>query len=284
MGVINVTPDSFSDGGAFSDPTHAVAHGNSLAQAGAHILDLGAEASSFFRPGVNPVTPEEQIRRLRDIIPALVPLPGMWLSVDTRSADVARHAINAGSAIINDISAGTHDSAMLTTVAELNAGIILMHITPGYPKTPDTDDPDILTTVRDYLATRITAALAAGISRNRIAIDPGIGFGKTMPDNWRLAFGCHELFALNVPVVLGVSRKRFLETSVPSEQEENWRTVLHSIGTFVTPSDHPRDRDSAALTFIAAKRGIPIHRLHNVTLAARALTLSPFRASSPPGL
>ena len=140
---------------------------------------------------------------------------------------------------------------MLATVAELNAAIILMHISPGYPKTPNADDPDILATMRDYLAARITAAIDAGIPKNRIAIDPGIGFGKTMPDNWRLAFGCHELLVLNVPVVLGASRKRFLETPPPLGEEEGWRAALNSIEA----CDHPRDRASAALTLLAVRRG-----------------------------
>jgi dihydropteroate synthase len=271
MGILNITPDSFSDGNQFFDPANAIAHGKSLAQAGATILDLGAEASSFFRPTVTPTAPTEQIRRLEQVIPTLAQLPNIHLSIDTRSAEVARHALTAGASMINDISAGTYDPRLLPTVAAHDAAIILMHISPGYPKTPDADDPAIVETVWAYLTARVDAAMAAGIPRTRIAIDPGIGFGKTMPDNWRLALGCHHFLTLGLPIVLGASRKRFLETPPPAAQAKVWQTLLTAMELLTTAADHPRDLASAALTRLAANDGIAIHRVHNVSLARRAL-------------
>ncbi len=265
MGIVNVTPDSFSDGDQFLDPACAIAHARALAEAGATILDLGAEASSFFREGVTPTMPEEQIRRLCGVIPEIGGRAGVWISVDTRSSQVARYMLREGVSIINDISAGTHDEAMLRTVAEFGAAIILMHMGAGYPRTPEGDDADIVATVREYLRGRVEAAMAAGIPRERIAVDPGVGFGKTMADNWRLVMGCERLLELGVPVVLGASRKRFLETRVPEGVELPVERFGQNVG------DHPRDGASAAVTWWAAGRGVPIHRVHHVALARIAL-------------
>ncbi len=214
MGVINVTPNSFSDGGKYLDPSAAAAHGRELTAEGAAILDLGAEASSFFREGVQPVDSAEQLRRLLPVLPELVQ-SGAMISIDTRSAAVANETVRAGAAIVNDISAATHDPDMLQTVASSGAALILMHIGDRYPAVVTDDAPDILATVQEYLQARINAALKAGIDRTRLAIDPGVGFGKSPADNWRLALRCHELTKLGVPVVLGASRKRFLETPPP---------------------------------------------------------------------
>lgn len=272
MGVVNVTPDSFSDGGDYLETPAAVAHGQQLAAAGAQIIDVGAEASSFFRPGVTPVPPAEQLRRLLPVVEGLrhVLGEGVYLSVDTRSAEVARAALAAGAAIINDISAGTHDPALLTTVAQRGAAVILMHIAPTYPANPPADDRNILATVRTCLRRRAAAARAAGIPPQRIALDPGVGFGKTMPDNWRLALACQTL---GDTVVLGASRKRFLETPPPGParpEHAEWQRLRAQLTAL---ADHPRDAASAALTVLAARHGVAIHRVHHVALAARALAL-----------
>jgi dihydropteroate synthase len=271
MGIVNVTPNSFSDGGHFLDPAAAAGQARALTAEGAAIVDLGAEASSFFRPGVAPVPAEEQIRRLVPVLTLLRDLPaggkgGGVISVDTRSAAVAAAALDAGAAIINDISAGTHDPAIFEVVARRGAGLILMHISPGYPATPAADDPDIVGTVRGYLEERARAALAAGILPERIAVDPGIGFGKTMADNWRLALRAGEISG-RFPVVVGVSRKRFLETAVPGDVvlPAGWEEVL--AGLRANPLvGHPRDVVTAALTRLVAREAI--HRVHNVALAA----------------
>jgi dihydropteroate synthase len=279
MGIVNVTPDSFSDGGTFFNPAAAAVHARTLASQGAGILDFGAEASSFFRPGIAPIPADEQLRRLLPVLDLLRDLPPtVALSVDTRSAQVARAVLRAGDAadegadLINDISAGTHDPEMFEVVAEHGAAIILMHMTPGYPATPAQDDPDILATVRDYLARRAAAALAAGIAEDRIALDPGIGFGKTMADNWRLVLRAPELSS-RFPLVIGVSRKRFLDTAPPPNVAlpPGWDALVAELKSIIEKqkskieNSHPRDVASAALALLAPSA---IHRLHNVALAA----------------
>jgi len=262
MGIVNVTPDSFSDGGL----DDAMGRLEGLVVAGAAIVDLGAEASSFFRAGVVPVGAEEQLRRL---LPVLGKLPGggreYWVSVDTRSAVVAKEAIRWGVDIVNDVSAGRDDSEMLPMVAESGVGVVLMHRGASFPESPLRDDLDIFGSVRDFLAERVAAAMAAGISREKIAVDPGLGFGKTVRDNWELALRAHELqVELGLPVVMGASRKRFLETPppMPPIDPAEWRALLER---FVHLADtHPRDPATAALTLIAMRNGVAVHRLHRI--------------------
>jgi dihydropteroate synthase len=281
MGIVNITPNSFSDGGAFLDPAAAAARARQLAGEGATILDLGAEASSFFRAGVEPVAPGEQLRRLLPVLQQLQDLPpGVLISVDTRSAAVAREAIRAGAAIINDISAGTHDPEMLPAVAETAASVILMHTSANYPTTPAADDPDIVATVRKVMAERVRAAMQAGIPAKRIALDPGIGFGKTMADNWRLAWRAAELgegFPI-VPLVLGISRKRFLETPAPRDVPVP-EVPPDLLRQFAGAGRHPRDAATAALTFLVSRRGVAIHRVHEVAVLARQFNSRPETAA-----
>jgi dihydropteroate synthase len=269
MGIVNVTPNSFSDGGDFLDPAMAAGHARELAGQGAAIVDLGAEASSFFRPGIEPVEAEEQIRRLLPVLSRLRDLPaGAAISVDTRSAKVAQAVLEAGAGIINDISAGTQDAELFDVVARQGAGVILMHISPGYPATPAADDADIVGTVRGYLESRARAAMAAGIAPERIALDPGIGFGKTMADNWRLALRSGEI-SERFAVVIGASRKRFLENRPPSDVPlpAGWDDLINRLRQDPRAA-HPRDPMSAAL--VAVTGGTAIHRVHNVVLAASA--------------
>jgi len=282
MGIVNVTPDSFSDGGRFFDAAAAAEQARELVRAGAGIVDLGAEASSFFREEIEPVAAEEQIGRLLPVLERLRDLPeGVAISIDTRSAAVAEAILRRRSAgdargwIINDVSAGMHDAAILPTVAAHRAAIVLMHMSPGFPATPAVDDPDIVVTVRADLAKRITAAKWAGIPAERVAVDPGIGFGKTMADNWRLAFWANETVPENAGgavVVLGASRKRFLETEPPGDVglPAAWGDLVDSLRGPET-SSHARDPASAALTALTIRQGVPIHRVHNVSLAARAM-------------
>ncbi len=273
MGIVNVTPDSFSDGGKFLDARGAAQHARQLMHDGATILDLGAEATSFFRAGVEAVGAEEQLRRLMPVLEVLGDLPEqVAISVDTRSAEVAREVLGAGAKIINDVSAGTHEPEILRVVADAQAGIVLMHINPGYPATPANDDADIVATVRDYLAARVEAAREAGIAAERIAVDPGVGFGKTMGDNWRLAMRADDVrpAGFEGPVVLGASRKRFLETAMPTDVQmpREWGSW---VGTLQKQAGHPRDDASAALTAVMARCGVEIHRVHDVGLARQAM-------------
>ena len=267
MGVVNVTPDSFSDGNQFFDPAAAIAHARQLAADGAAIIDLGAEASSFFRPGIAPVPAHEQLRRLWPVVDQIHDL-GL-LSLDTRSAQVAAAILEVhDGVIINDISAGTYDPAMLPTVAGGGGALILMHMSPTYPDSPPENDPDIVATVRFYLQGRLTVARAAGIDEDRLFIDPGLGFGKTLADNWTLLLRAHEFASLGCPIVLGASRKRFLQTIGDQPQ---LAPILQALAHLAPLARHERDLASAAVTVYAAQHGVQIHRVHNVALAAAAL-------------
>ena len=210
MGILNLTPDSFSDGGQYLDTEQALRHGRQMCEEGADIIDVGGEST---RPGAAEVAPEEQerrvlpvLRRLRDELPHEVPI-----SIDTTSAQVARAALDAGACWINDTSAGCDDPGMLPLAAERAVPIVLMH-RQGRPATMQLAPRyrDVVTEVRDHLARRAEAALAAGVAEHRILIDPGIGFGKEASHNLALMAGLEVLVALGFPVVLGASRKRFL--------------------------------------------------------------------------
>lgn len=268
MGILNLTPNSFSDGNRFLEPAAAVAEARRMVGHGAAVLDLGPEASSFFRPGVVAVDAAEQLRRLLPVLEALrgeFAGGGPVLSVDTRLAAVAEAAIGGGADWVNDISAGTHDPAMLGAVARLGCPIVLMHIGPAFPANPERDDADIVGTVATYLAERVAAAVAAGVRREHIWIDPGIGFGKTPADNWRLVLGLERLGALGLPVVLGASRKRFLETE-PPEEVADWGAAWARARAVGHLAEHPRDVASAVVSVLGAARGAALHRVHNVGL------------------
>jgi dihydropteroate synthase len=209
MGIVNVTPDSFSDGGMLSDDQAAVAHGLRLAAEGADILDVGGEST---RPGAGPVPAGEELERVLPVIEGLreAAPEGVALSVDTRRPDVARAPIEAGASIVNDVTAAA-DPAMFDVVAASGAGLVLMHML-GEPRTMQ-DDPrydDVVVEVRDFLAARLGAAVAAGVARDRLCVDPGIGFGKNLDHNLRLLHDIASFGELRVPVLVGASRKRFL--------------------------------------------------------------------------
>lgn len=208
MGVLNVTPDSFSDGGRFLDAEAAIRRGKEMAEQGADILDVGGESS---RPGAEPVPVEEELRRVIPVVRALAAETGCLLSVDTVKARVAREAIAAGAHIINDISAMTMDPAMPALAAESGAGVVLMHM-QGTPRTMQAAPAytDVVAEVRDYLLARAERLVEQGVARDAIAIDPGIGFGKTVEHNVALLRGLDELAATGFPVAIGVSRKSFL--------------------------------------------------------------------------
>lgn len=206
MGIVNVTPDSFSDGGQYLDPEAAIVHGGELAAAGAAVLDVGGEST---RPGAAEVSAEEEIERVLPVVSGLVKA-GHRVSIDTSKAVVAERAIQAGAEIVNDVTA-LADPEMAPLCAEARCGLILMHM-KGTPRTMQ-DDPvydDVVDDVGAFLADRMTAAIGAGVAESRIWLDPGIGFGKTVAHNLELIDRLGELRALGRPVVLGASRKSFL--------------------------------------------------------------------------
>jgi len=206
MGVLNVTPDSFSDGGRHLEPADALAHARRLASEGADVIDVGAEST---RPGAEPVDPEEQWRRLEPVIGPLA-REGRCVSVDTASAIVAARALQAGAAIVNDVTA-LSDPAMAEVAAKDGAGVVLMHMR-GTPPTMQHDPgySDVVREVREELAARLAAARAAGIAEDRIVCDPGIGFGKALEHNLELIARLGELAPLGRPILIGASRKSFL--------------------------------------------------------------------------
>jgi dihydropteroate synthase len=210
MGVLNVTPDSFSDGGRYADPAAAVAHGRALLAAGADLLDVGGEST---RPGSARTPSDEQVRRVRPVIEGLRRElgEGCLVSIDTTRAPVARAALDAGAAIVNDISAGTDDPDILTLAAERRAPIVLMHM-QGQPATMQSNPSyrNVVAEVAEHLQARAAAAAAAGVARHRILLDPGIGFGKDVNHNLELLRRLGELTSLGHPLVLGTSRKGFL--------------------------------------------------------------------------
>ena len=205
MGIVNVTPDSFSDGGVALDPQAAVAGARAMATAGAAICDVGAEST---RPGAEPVPEDEEIARIRPVFEALASdRAAVPLSVDTRRASVAALAIDAGAVLVNDVTAGA-DPAMFPLVAERGVGICLMHMR-GEPLTMQ-DDPrygDVLSEVAAFLLARMEAAVALGVPEGHILLDPGIGFGKSLDHNLALLRGLPSIVALGRPVLVGVSRK-----------------------------------------------------------------------------
>ncbi len=220
VGILNVTPDSFSDGGKFIRPGTALRQVDRMVKEGANIIDVGGEST---RPGSNPVPNEEQVKRVQPIIRAIRQHFGeIKVSIDTTSFLVAKVALNEGASIINDVSAGLNEPDILNLAAKNDALMILMH-SQGKPKTMQ-DNPfydDVLTEVIAFLDKRIDIAITKGIKRHNIIIDPGIGFGKRKQDNLKLLANLDKFVALGYPVLLGTSRKRFmgsmLDVSVPSE-------------------------------------------------------------------
>lgn len=253
MGVVNVTPDSFSDGGAFLDPAHAIDHALTLVEDGAAIIDIGGEST---RPGSDPVDEATELSRVLPVIRGLSCQTAAAISIDTRKPAVARAAVEAGASIWNDVSALTFAVDSLAVAAAFPCRIVLMHA-QGDPKTMQ-DDPrygDVIDDVRDFLAARMAAAEAAGVDRRRLLVDPGIGFGKTAAHNLALIGGLGALCALGVPVLLGASRKRFI-AAIDRPGEAAGR-----LG------------GSIAAAIAGAARGASILRVHDVAATRQALAV-----------
>jgi dihydropteroate synthase len=208
MGIVNVTPDSFSDGGRFLDPAAAVEHGLKLAADGADLLDVGGEST---RPGSAPVPADEELRRVLPVVRRLVERAGMPVSVDTSKAAVARACLDAGASIVNDVTGLIGDPEMPAVCAGARAGVVVMHMR-GTPQTMQNDPryADVSAEVGDFLAARLATLEDAGIPRERVAIDPGIGFGKTLTHTLQQLARLGEYRKFGRPVLLGVSRKGFL--------------------------------------------------------------------------
>jgi dihydropteroate synthase len=225
MGVVNVTPDSFSDGGRFLAPDAAVAHGLALVAAGADLLDVGGESS---RPGAEPVPVEEELRRVLPVLAGLARYAAVPLSVDTTKAEVAAEALRAGASLVNDISALRFDPAMAEVVARAGAPLVVMHMrgTPRDMQQGEIVYADVVGEVRAFLADALGRAEAAGIPRARVLIDPGLGFGKTVAHNLALLRGLPALRELGAALLVGPSRKAFLGKLLGAEVGERlWGTA-----------------------------------------------------------
>jgi len=258
MGILNVTPDSFADGGRFVLPERAVRHGLALLEAGADVVDVGGEST---RPGAEPVPAKVELARVVPVVEELVrQRPAALVSVDTAKAEVAEAALGAGATLINDVTAG-RDPAMLKTVARHSAGIVLMHMR-GSPSTMqrDTSYADVVAEVHEFLAARAGEARAAGIPSDRILLDPGIGFGKDAVGNLRLLAALPDLSALGHALVVGASRKSFIAALAGGGVEERLAGSLAAIcETVELPRVLVRVHDVAAtvqfLTVLSAVRG-----------------------------
>lgn len=252
MGIVNVTPDSFSDGGDFAAAADAVAHGLRLVAAGADILDIGGEST---RPGAAAIDPATEWARIGPVIEGLQDC-GVPLSVDTRHALTMRRALAAGAGMINDVTALRGDADSLTTVAQGDYPVCLMHM-KGEPRTMQ-DNPhynDVIAEIRDFFAERIETCERAGLDRNRIVIDPGIGFGKNLVHNLTLLRELGSLLCGDVPVLVGVSRKRFINELC------------------TVPDPAARGPGTIAASLRAVDNGATIIRVHDVAAMKQALTV-----------
>jgi dihydropteroate synthase len=252
MGIVNVTPDSFSDGGDFTRAEDAIAHGMRLVEEGADIVDVGGEST---RPGSSEIAADEELARIRPVVAALAKA-GAVVSVDTRRAAVMREALASGARIVNDVTALTFDHDSLPLVAGSGASVVLMHM-HGEPATmqaaPRYDDA--LAEIAAYLAGRIAACRAAGMQTDRIAVDPGIGFGKTVEHNLQILAGLDRLHALGTALAVGLSRKGFIAK--------------------LSRGEPPKDRAAGSIAgaLAAVARGVNIVRVHDVALTRQALAV-----------
>jgi dihydropteroate synthase len=252
MGVVNVTPDSFSDGGLYLDPEAAIGHGVELVRAGAAILDVGGEST---RPGAEEVSVGEELQRVLPVVEGLAGV-GAEISVDTSKAAVAEAALDAGAGIVNDVTALRGDAEMAALCADREATVILMHMA-GSPRTMQ-ENPvydEVVEEVKAFLAGRLEAAVAAGVAEQRVWLDPGIGFGKTAEHNLELLRRLSELGELGRPLVIGTSRKSF-------------------IGRFDGSAAGERLGGTIASSILAAAEGAQVLRVHDVAEVGQALAVA----------
>ena len=253
MGVLNVTPDSFSDGGEFMDARAAVAHAERMAAEGADLVDVGGEST---RPGALPVDADEELRRVMPVVEALGEQGTIPISIDTSKAAVARAATAAGARFVNDVTALRGDPALAAVVAESGAEVCLVHMR-GEPRTMQ-EDPrydDVVADVKAFLEERLASAVAAGIPEEQVWLDPGIGFGKTLDHNLELLRRMGEIVALGRPVLVGASRKRFL-------------------GALTGRPERERVAGTVAANVMAFERGAHMFRVHDVAATRDALVVA----------
>jgi dihydropteroate synthase len=249
MGILNVTPDSFSDGGRWLDRDQAVAHGVAMRDAGADLVDIGGEST---RPGAPRVEPETELARVLPVVRELV-AAGVCVSIDTTRAAVAEAAVEAGATVVNDVSGGLADPTMAKAIAAAQVPWILMHWR-GHSDRMNAlaQYGDVVTDVRDELSARVDTAVAAGVEPSRLVLDPGLGFAKTAEHNWALLRRLDVLVELGFPVLVGASRKRFLGSLLADERGEPRPTSGRDVAT-------------AAVSALAAQRGAWGVRVHDVT-------------------
>ncbi len=262
LGILNVTPDSFSDGGRDSDPAAAIARGLALAEAGADWIDVGGEST---RPGAEPVSAAEELDRVLPVLEGLAKATDTPLGIDTMKSTVAARALDAGATMVNDVSAGRFDPAMIELVRDRGVRLVLMHML-GEPRTmqiaPDYEDP--VAEVLAHLRERAAVCITAGIAPEQLIVDPGIGFGKRLTDNLALLRGTGELRSLGLPVLVGASRKAFLAAcGAPQEPSR-------------------RDGATVAAQTCADLWGADLHRVHDVAALRGALGLARAFATPPP--
>jgi dihydropteroate synthase len=266
MGIVNVTPDSFSDGGRFLDAAAALAHGRALAAEGADILDIGGEST---RPGAEPVSAEEELGRVLSVLAGLATAFGAMrdapqISIDTSKASVARAAVEAGATIVNDVSALRADPAMVEVIAGSGVECCLMHML-GEPRTMQRDPRygDVVDEVKAFLEERLAFAVGAGVREERIMLDPGIGFGKTVAQNLELLNRLQELTTLGRPLVVGTSRKGFLG-----------RILADAAGAGEPVDAASRLPGTIATNVLALERGASVFRVHDVAPVRDALAVA----------
>lgn len=257
MGILNITPDSFSDGGKFNTTSAALTQAQAMVSAGADIIDIGGQST---RPGAEQISLEAELERVLSVLELLRPIIDIPISIDTTRAEVAKAAIIAGADIINDISAGTFDPQMLPTVAGLNVPIVLMHIR-GTPQTMQklTDYEDLITDIYNFLSEKITDATLAGIDQNKIIIDPGIGFAKNHQQNLEIFRHLRSLKTLNSPILIGASRKSFIGhiLNQPDPKSRVWGTAAACCAAIFNGADILRVHD--------------VQEMQEVTLVADAI-------------
>ena len=253
MGILNITPDSFSDGGDFFEKNIAIDRALEMVEQGADIIDIGGEST---RPFSDPVSLKEEISRVIPVIEGICKESDVCISIDTSKSKVAREALEAGASLINDISAMEIDSLMVDVALKFNCPIVLMHM-KGIPKNMQ-DNPQyhsLISDIKEYLLARIDFVVSKGIDRNKIIIDPGIGFGKTVENNFEIINNLDQFVKMNFPVLLGASRKSF-------------------IGVSLNLSENDRLEGSIAANIIGLQKGAKIFRVHDVVETNRAMVIA----------
>ncbi|UCE38046.1 MAG: dihydropteroate synthase [Thermoplasmata archaeon] len=253
MGIVNVTPDSFSDGGQFYDSKLAISHAKQLVKEGADIIDIGGEST---RPGSDSVTQEEEQKRVIPVIEGIADEVNVPISIDTCKSEVAKAALNAGACIINDISAARFDPKIAEMAAKCEVPIVLMHM-QGTPKNMQKNPVynDVMEDIKEFLKERAAFAVSQGVPRENIIIDPGIGFGKTLQNNYDIIKRLRELRELNFPILIGTSRKSFIGTTLGLDVDERLEGTLATVTMSII-------------------NGADIVRVHNVKEVKRAVKMT----------